>query len=159
MSHLNAFKTDMTDQDALVKALCRHMNITAGQVEVHTKAQPIIGYYGTEDRKVGHIIVRARNAHLPSDIGWELINGQYVAHVDDFDYTDSHWRSRGAGPGSPICNAAWNMELMNYYIIEKKRAELEAKGLTVIETRDDQNRMQLRAKFTVKTASKLKVRS
>jgi hypothetical protein len=160
MSHLNAFKTDMTDKDALIKAICRKMGITRAQVEDHDKAQPIIGYHGTEDQKVGHIIVRARYAHIPSDIGWELKDGQYVAHVDNFDYTNSGWVGRGGGPGSPIMNEKWNTELMDYYIIEKKRAELEAKGLTVVETRDEQNHLQLRAKFSVQNAgSKIKVRS
>jgi hypothetical protein len=159
MSHLNAFTTEMSDKDALLKALTR-MGIPRNCIEVHDRAQPIVGYHGTSDHKVGHIIVRRQHARIPSDIGWEKVGDKYLAHVDDFDYTHTSWRNQGAGPGSPIYNQAWNTELLNYYITEKKKAEMEAKGLTVIEERDELNRIRLRAKFVTKnTTSKIQTRS
>jgi hypothetical protein len=144
MSHLNSFKTDITDRDALVRALCR-MGFTRNQIEVHDKAQPILGFHGTQDRKVGHIIIRKGNTNISSDIGWEKQGETFVGHVDSYwgIYTDD-----------------WHVQLMDGYNTEVKKAELEAKGFVVVEDRDEQNRIRLRAKFTTKNkTSRIQTRS
>lgn len=158
MSHLNAFETEMTNQEALIRALIR-MGINRNAIEVHTRAQPIVGYHGTEDAKVGHIIVRARAARIPSDIGWEKQGASYVSHVDEFDYTGTGWVDGGAGPGSPIYNKAWQTNLLNFYNMEQAKMGLEARGIAYTEDRDEQNRLRLRAKFSKQSSSLIKTRS
>ena len=159
MSHLNEFETEMDDQEALLRALCR-VGFTRDQIEVHDRACSMVGYHGTEDNKVGHIIIRKNNSRIPSDIGWEKKDETYVAHVDNFDYTNPAWIGRGGGPGAPIYNDRWHINLLNFYNLEKAKLGYEAKGLTCIETKDEKGRLQLRAKFHVTSeASKIKTRS
>jgi len=143
MSHLNTFKTDITDRDCLVKALCR-MGFTRNQIEVNDKAENLRGYHGFEGQKA-HVIIRQPHSQIRSDVGWEKQGETFVGHVDGY------WG---------IYDDKWNVTLMDNYITEKKKAELEAKGLTVVETRDAMNRIQLRAKFAApKNTGKIQTRS
>ena len=142
MSHLDEFQTEMTDQEALIKALCR-MSFTRDQIEIHERAQAIIGYHGTDDHKVGHIVIRKQHSRIPSDIGWEKKNGNFVGHVDAFDYTGSVWRDRCKG--GVIYNQAWNIQLLNNYNLEKSKMALQARGTPCKECKDARGRLQLRA--------------
>jgi hypothetical protein len=145
MSHLDEFQTEMTDQEALIKALCR-MGFTRDQIEVHERAQTIIGYHGTEDRKVGHIIIRQAYSRIPSDIGWEKKNGNFVGHVDAFDYRGPGWRDRcKGGINNVIYDKTWNVQLLNNYNFEKSKMALEARGIKCTECKDSRGRLQLRA--------------
>lgn len=136
MSHLDEFKTKFTDKEALVRGLCR-MGFARHQIECHTKAQAILGYHGTEDNKVGHVIIRKAHTDIPSDIGWELKDGTYVGHVDSYHYS-----------GRTICyDQKWSMKLTESYNFELSKMTFEARGIKVQECKDSRGRLQLRAKM------------
>jgi hypothetical protein len=156
MSHLDEFKTKFTDREALVKALCRTLGLTRNQIEVHTKAQTLIGYHGTEDNKVAHVIIRKTHARIPSDIGWEMKDGSYVGHVDDHDYRGSSWQSRGGGLNAVHYNDTWKLKLTENYNFELSKMVFEAKGIKCVECKDNRGRLQLRAKL-VSQANKMKI--
>jgi hypothetical protein len=131
MSHLNAMKTQMSDREMLVRALCRHMHLNRNQIEVHDKAQPIIGYHGNEDQVVGNVIIRKGKSGIPSDIGWEQKDGAFTGHVDSFDYTqNSSWNSK------IILDDNWNLGLQDAYNREVLVQGLKDKGKEFTETVD-----------------------
>jgi hypothetical protein len=145
MSHLDEFQTEMNDLEALIRGLCR-MGFTRDQIQTYTKAQDIIGYHGTDDRKVGHVIIRKDHTRIPSDIGWEMKNGNYVGHVDAFDYTGSGWSSRiKGGQNNVIYDQRWHVQLLNNYNLEKSKMALQARGIPCTECKDARGRLQLRA--------------
>ena len=153
MSHLNDFITQATDQDALIRALCR-MNFIKEQIKIFNQPQTINGYHST-DNKVGHIIIRSEHTKIPSDIGWEKKQGVFVGHVDAFQYAgNSTWPQ-----AKTVYDEIWHSKLYTYYNIEKSKMALEARGLSYTEVIDTQGRIQLRSKFTVQATSKIKVRS
>ena len=147
MSHLLDFETQVTSQEALIRALCR-MGFTREQVEIHDKATRINGYH-TDENKVGNIIIRQSNTKIPSDIGWELgKTGSYVEHVDDYQYwnTDKHY------------NTEWKSKLYTYYNVELSRMELDAKGIQYKESKDTKGRIQIEAMFEVKDEEQIRIR-
>jgi len=130
MSHLNEMKTTMTDREMLVRGLIRHMHLKRQDIEVHDRAQRINGYH-KEDTFNGNVIVRRGKTGIPSDIGWELKNGNFVGHVDSFDY--SGWT------GTPGCTGIqlddnWNMGLQQAYNQEVIKQGLTDKGYTIRES-------------------------
>ena len=117
MSHLDEFKTTFKNKEAFVLALCRTLGLTKTQIEVYEKAQAIIGYHGTDDNKVGHIIIRKQYAKIPSDIGWEMKDGVLVGHVDNFDYSHENWLRQGGGHKISY-GADFNLKLTEAYNFE-----------------------------------------
>jgi hypothetical protein len=135
MSHFNDFETTITDPDALVRALAR-MGIQEKDIEKHSTAVRLNGYHA-EEKNNAHVVVRRKVfGTANSDIGWELKDGKYVAHIDEFDY----------GNGSPF-NKIWQTKLYTYYNVEKSKIEFEQRGIEYTESKDDKGRIQLRAKF------------
>jgi len=122
MSHLNTMKTAMHDKEMLIRAVCKHMNITRNQVEVHDKAQRIKGYH-SEDTFLGNVIVRSEHTCIPSDIGWELKGNSFVSHVDAYDY------QRGR-----IYDANWGLGLQQIYNHEVMKQGLKSKGIAYTES-------------------------
>jgi hypothetical protein len=122
MSHLNTMKTSMHDKEMLIRALCKHMNITRDKIEVHDKAQPINGYHSS-DIFTGHVIVRSQNTGIPSDIGWELKGDSFVSHVDAYDY------QRGR-----VYDANWGLGLQQIYNHEVMKQGLKSKGIAYTES-------------------------
>lgn len=142
MSHLNDFESVATDQEALIRALCR-MGFTRAQIEVHETAQRINGYH-VEDDKVGHIIIRKQHSNIPSDIGWEKNeDGIFVGHVDSYNYS---WVSKARH-----YNEKFNNELFTYYNVEKMKMDMEGKGIEYKESLDAKGRPMLVGKFKVKS--------
>lgn len=149
MSHLDEMKTSMTNKEALITAICMVMGLTRDQIEVHDKAQAIIGYHNTEDNKVGHIIVRKQHTKIPSDIGWEFKDGTYVGHLDAFDY--------GSYRGRPVYDRKWSIGLIQRYNIETTKMTFASKGLVAREVKDAKGRIQLRAFAAKAKAEPLRV--
>lgn len=154
MSHLDEFETEFTNKDMLIKALTR-VGFTRDQIEVHDRAQVIVGYHGTEDGKVGHVIIRKKYSGIPSDIGWEFKNGKCISHVDDFDYRS--WASNGKSNGKALYDKAWTVGLLNYYNLETSKAAFESRGIQCIECKDSKGRLQLKAKFSKASDNKIKI--
>lgn len=131
MSHLNEMATSMTDKEMLIQALCKHMKLNRRDIEVHDRAQRINGYHA-EDNFHGHIIIRKGKSGIPSDIGWELKNGQYVGHVDSYDYTN--WSRPDCG--KIRLDAAWGQGLQQTYNHEVIKQGLIKKGYKFMESFD-----------------------
>lgn len=157
MSHLNEFETEMDSQEALIRALVR-MGFNKNRIEIHDQAVKINGYH-QEDNFRGHIVIRKPHSGIPSDIGWEKKGGVYVSHLDGYNYT-SWAQSSEYRYVSRHYDQRFNVQLLNYYNLEKSKMELEAKGIPYTETTDAKGRLMLRAKFKVSNSqSKIKVHS
>jgi hypothetical protein len=122
MSHFSDIKTEIKNQVALVKALER----LGLKTETHDVPQKLHDYYKGE--KQAHVIVRKEYTGIPSDIGFEKVNGYFVAHVDEYQYH-----------GRPCYNKEWQSKLTAYYGCELAKAELKSKGLSYIEEIDEKN--------------------
>jgi len=151
MSHYNDFETEITDQAALVRALCRCENrarqqIQLGMVETHTDPQHLYGYQGDRRNQKAHVIIRQQYVGSASnDIGFvKNEDGKYAAIISDFD--SSHY------------NKPWLTKLYTYYNVEKTKLEFENRGIAYTETQDDKGRIQLRAKFKAENTSRIQVR-
>ena len=152
MSHYNDFETQITNKDALIRALCRcdtllGRNWVTTDIEVHDQAQHLYGYKGDVRPEVAHVIIRKGKIHVAAnDIGFvKAENGKYRAIISEYD--------------QKYHNPLWQSKLYTYYNIECSKIALEKKGMTYTEVIDDKGRIQLRSKFTVQTSSKIKVRS
>ena len=148
MSHLSEFETEFTDKQALIRALCR-VGFTLDQIETFTIPRRIVGYH-SDEVKVGHIIIKKQNTGIPSDIGWEEKGGKFIYHGDDYNYG-----ALGYGTNKRY-DTAWQVNLLNYYNLEKSKMALEARGILCTECTDAKGRLQLRAKFKVKAKTTLR---
>jgi hypothetical protein len=129
MSHLADFKTQVTDRDALVRALER-MGFK-GKVEVHDTAV-VMDSYAREGKKANVIVRKVHNGSL-SDIGFEQQkNGTYTALIDTWGGT---------------YNQTWQNKLFTHYNVEKSKMEFESRGFKSVEGKDDAGRITLEVKF------------
>lgn len=146
MSHYNGFNTQITDLEALVRALCKekirgHV-ITRDMIEVHDKPAKLNGYYGTDNR-TAQVIIRKQNYQGYGDMGFvKNSDGTYMAIVDDSDVNDQY---RGS--------------LQMHYNIEKTKMTFESKGIKYVEAKDEKGRIQLRAKFQDVSGSRIQVKA
>lgn len=141
MSHTLDFETVISDQDALIRALVR-MGIERDKIEVHEKPALMNTYHGED--KMAHVIVR-RNLNSfsegrNSDLGFERNDEDlFVGHIDDYDYNN----------GIQCYDKEWQQKLYTYCEVETAKISFEKKGMEYTETKDQQGRIQLRAKFKV----------
>jgi hypothetical protein len=140
MSHTLDFETVISDQDALIRALVR-MGIERDKIEVHETPVCLRTYHN--ENKVAHIVVRRNLVDnfngRASDLGFERNDeGLFVGHIDDFQY-----------PGVTCYNEEWQQHLYTYCEVETAKISFEKKGMEYTETKDQQGRIQLRAKFKV----------
>lgn len=134
MSHLNDFKTQVTDRTALVRALER-MGFK-GKVKVYDTAKRLNGFH-SEDKKFAHVLVTKEHTGIPADIGFEqTADGTFVAHIDDYKY----WTGIQY-------NQAWQNKLYTYYNVEKSKMEFEAHGIEYEELKDEVGRIVVQGKF------------
>jgi hypothetical protein len=151
MSHFNDFKTEMTDKEALVRALCRADyragTLNRAHIECHDTPASLYGYQNDKREQKAHVIIRRNHVGSSSnDMGFvQDESGRYKAIISDFD--QSHY------------NQQWLGKLTTYYNVEKSKMELDAKGITYTESVDTQGRIQLRAKFKADVnASRIQVK-
>lgn len=144
MSHLNEFKSTITDEAALLKALCRVDCFgrvqTRQSIEVHKNAVPLTGY-ATENKRA-HIVIRRNNAPGSyNDLGFfKGQDGTYQAMIGD-NY-DQKWLGK----------------LTMYYNVEKSKQEFADRGIECVETKDEKGRIQLRAKFKTEVTNRVQVK-
>jgi len=146
VSHYNNFNTQITDPEALIRALCKERIkgrvITPNMIEVHDKPQSLNGYYGNDARSA-HVILRKQNFEGYGDIGFvKNSDGTYTAIMDDSD-----------------CNDQYRGKLLMHYNIEKTKISLDEKGIKYVETKDAKGRIQLRAKFQDVGGSRIQVKA
>ena len=136
MSHHVQFKSQFTDREALIRALCRvehpvrGSHWTRNSIELHDQAQILNDWRGDCTANKGNVIVRRQNIdRLSTDLGFELTKeGTYNVHIDE---AQKNWVTR----------------LTTYYNVEKTKMELDQRGIKYVESLDEKGRIQLKAKF------------
>lgn len=84
MSHFTCIKTQIRNQDALVKALA---DVGFKKVEVHETAQQLYGYKGDVRKQTAEVIIRRQYIGSASnDIGFKRQeDGQFEAIISEYD--------------------------------------------------------------------------
>ena len=150
MSHYNDFETEITDQEALVRALCRCTTqmgqLDRNKIESHKEAKNLYGYHGDMREQKAHVIIRRKYVSgAANDIGFvKDENGKFKAIISDYD--------------SNAQNHTWLTKLYTYYNVERSKMEFEARGIEYTESKDDKGRIQLRAKFKTEPTSRIQIR-
>ena len=130
MSHYNKIKTQITNRDALIKALGK-MGYKESQVEVHEEAQHLYGYQGDKRPQKANVIVRRKNVGgAANDIGWELQeDGTYQAMISDYD---KHKHS-----------TEWQNKLGTHYNVEQSKSTFEQYGWSWTESVTEEGELQV----------------
>lgn len=131
MSHYIDIKTEITDCNALVRALER-MGFK-DKTEVHDVAQNLYGYQGDVRNQKANVIVRRKYVGRASnDIGFEKQNdGYFKAYISEYDKNIGY-------------NDNWTDKLYTYYGVECAKQEAEHEGLPYVEDVDENDRIRLR---------------
>jgi hypothetical protein len=134
MSHTSTLKTNITDVEALRRALI-HCGIKANQIEISDSPIVARGYHN--DAFHANLVVHKVAGSFGSDIGWEKTkDGTYAVHIDGYHYgTHQHY------------DETWTNRLNTRYNIEKSKMALDAAGVEYTETVDEKKRVQLKARF------------
>ena len=140
MSHLSTLKTNITDLEALRRALL-HCGVKASQIEI-SENTPLTarGYHA--DAFHANLVVHKPDKDFGSDIGWEkTADGTYAVHTDGYDY-------RRGNPNGQFYNESWTNRLNTRYAVEKAKMEFDARGIAYSESTDEKKRTVLTARFT-----------
>ena len=140
MSHFVNVVTQMKNREALILALIRS-GFAENVIEVHDTPQNLYGYQGDVRAQKAHIIVRRRYVGSSSnDIGFENVNGTFVAHISEFDSGTGSY----SGHSNARCNQVWQNKLGTYYGIETAKLECKKNRIRYTEDVDEQERPRLR---------------
>ena len=124
MSHFTVLKTQITETDALVKALA---DMGFAQVEIHKTPQHLYGYQGDVRPQTAEVIIRRRFiGRLSNDIGFKRReDGAFEAVISEYD---RHQYSQG-----------WLNRLTQRYTYHVARTKLGEQGFALVteETRQD----------------------
>jgi hypothetical protein len=125
MSHYANLVTNIVDQEALIRALCRvklpqfadHKQWNRNHIKTYDKAENLYGYQNDKRDQTAHVIIRRANINGSSnDLGFVRgADGRFSAVISDFD------RSSGF-------NAEWLQEVVKYYGVEKEKMACEKAG-------------------------------
>ena len=139
MSHYLDVKTQITDVEALVAALCRvetkiGRNWTVKDIEVHEVADNLVGYHGDRRAQKANLIIRRHNVQgAANDIGFvKQADGTYSAIVSEYD--------SGNGYGK-----TWQQRLMTFYAVEKAKRTYQAKKIKYVERTNEKGLLELKA--------------
>lgn len=132
MSHYANLQTQITDQEALVRALCRMKNrngqmITRAMIEIHETAQHLYGFQGDQRAQTANVIIRRKNVGgSANDLGFVRgADGKFQAIISEYDsgyYTND-----------------WVSKMTCYYGVEKTKIELDGKKIRYVEGVDTKN--------------------
>ena len=140
MSHFVNVVTQMKNQEALILALTRN-GFARHTIEVNDTPQNLYGYQGDERAQKAHIIVRRKYIGSSSnDIGFENVNGTFMAHISEFDSGTGTYSNHS----NARCNQEWQNKLGTYYGIEVAKLECKKNHLRCLEEVDKENRPTLR---------------
>jgi hypothetical protein len=129
MSHFTVLRTQITDTDALVKALA---DLGFTQVEVHQTAQHLYGYQGDVRPQTAEVIIRRQLIGPASnDIGFKRQeDGTFDAIISDYDRNKY--------------SQQWLQRLTQRYAYHVARAKLEEQGFALVtEERQQDERIHL----------------
>ena len=131
----------MKNKEALVLALIRN-GFAESMIEVHDTPQNLYGYQDDKRAQKAHIIVRRKYVGSSSnDIGFENINGTFIAHISEFDSGTGSYSSHSS---NARCNQGWQNKLGTYYGIETAKLECKKNRIKYTEDVDEQQRPRLR---------------
>jgi hypothetical protein len=84
MSHFTTLQTQITDTDALVKALA---DLGFDRVEVNATAQHLYGYQGDHRPETAEVVIRREHiGRMSNDIGFKrLADGSFEAIISEYD--------------------------------------------------------------------------
>lgn len=124
MSHFAVLRTQLTDVEALVKALT---DVGLEQIEIHETAQHLYGFQGDKRPQTAEVIVRRKFiGHSSNDIGFKRQqDGTFDAIISGYDRRKY--------------SQAWLNRLTQRYAYHVARAKLEEQGFDLIteETQQD----------------------
>lgn len=130
MSHYVDLVTLMTDEDALVKALCR-MGFKEHMIERHAQATNLYGYRGDMRSQKANVIVRRQYAGSASnDLGWEKVGNSYRSHISEYDQRKY--------------NKTWQDKLTQMYNVEMTKLTCQRKKINYTEDVDQNNNPRIR---------------
>jgi hypothetical protein len=130
MSAYLEIKTEFHDLEALLQALCevgtaRCPTLRRDQIEVHPQGANLMGYHGDTRSQKAHVIIRRNNVNSASnDIGFELVNGAYVARISAYDSRrhDAVWLGKVAQRAT-VNVAKRNAQKRGYKVRETTNAD------------------------------------
>ena len=131
----------MKNREALILALARS-GFSTTHIEVHDTPQSLYGYQGDKRAQKAHVIIRRRYIGSASnDVGFENVDGTFVAHISEFDSGTGTYSSNRT---SARCNQEWQSRLGTYYGIEAAKLECKKNHMRCLEEVDKENRPTLR---------------
>jgi len=72
----------LKDQECLIKTL----EELGYKPQIHVDAVSLEGYQGDKRKQKAHIVIPRKQVGTASnDVGFELVNGEYILHVSQFD--------------------------------------------------------------------------
>jgi hypothetical protein len=116
MSHFTTIRTQITDTDALVKALA---DVGFDEVEAHQTAQNLSGYQGDLRSQTAEVIVRRQHiGRASNDIGFKRQDdGTFEAIISEYDRKKY--------------SQQWLERLTQRYAYHAAMAKLEEQGFTL----------------------------
>lgn len=131
MSAFVKTELDIDDQAHLIGAL-KDLGWTDDQIEVHEDAVPLVGYHGDKRAQKAHVIVRRKHIGGSSnDVGFERVDGKFIAHVSEYD-RNSAWASRNGCKNM----AHWEGRLKQLYGVRRAEAVAKKQGFKVTKTQE-----------------------
>ncbi|MBT6047646.1 MAG: DUF1257 domain-containing protein [Candidatus Scalindua sp.] len=82
MSEYHQIDIGLKDQECIIKTL----EELGYKPQIHAEAVPLTGFQGDKRKQKAHIVIpRKQVGGASNDVGFELINGEYVLRVSEFD--------------------------------------------------------------------------
>jgi hypothetical protein len=82
MSEYHQVDIGLKDQECLIKTL----EELGYKPQIHAEAVPLTGFQGDKRKQKAHIVIpRKQVGGASNDVGFELINGEYVLRVSAYD--------------------------------------------------------------------------
>lgn len=118
MSHFTTLSTQITDRDALIRALA-DLGFSEQKLKVTDRPVPLEGFLGDRREQLAEVIIPKKHVgRLSNDIGFERIeDGTYRAWISEFD--------------RPRYGDAWLDRLYSRYAYHATVATMTRQGFTV----------------------------
>lgn len=97
MSAYKVVKCEVSEINHIIAGL-NAIGIPIDLIEIHETPQPLVGYHGDKRTQKANVIVRRAivnkllSGGASNDLGFEKVDGKFVAHVSDYDH--SWWNKK-----------------------------------------------------------------